>query len=154
MWTFLNNVNFPISPVELCGLLILRFTYMEGNQVASEGWQHGQSLAPDSRAVPAEQVQFPFGNHSLNPMDQPLEFTPRLSHENDLKMRSDYPDSLGSAKGTDTGVMSSLHPWTAPAAPVGSFPPVTPAFPLAPKVFVLAYMIDLLSISLKYIDIC
>lgn len=98
-----------------------------------EGQQHGYSLlAADSRSVPLEQAQFTHGNHSFDPMDQPLEFTPRFGHENNLKVKSSYPDSLGPTIGTDSvAPVSSLHAWTASVAPNVSYPPITPAFPSA-----------------------
>lgn len=108
------------------------YSSVPGKEEGSEGRQHGHSLAAAGRAF--EHAQSTYGNHALHPMDQPLEFAPRFSHENDLKMRSGYPDSSGPAKGIDTtGAMSSLHPWTAPAAPGGSYPPIAPAFPSAPQ---------------------
>ncbi|KMT07704.1 hypothetical protein BVRB_6g148260 isoform B [Beta vulgaris subsp. vulgaris] len=105
-----------------------------GQDNGSMGQQHGRSLHPaDSRSIPMDHAPFAYRNHSMNPMDQPLEFAPRFSHEIDPKMNS-YPDSSGPVRGTESvSAVSSLHAWTGPVAPGTSYPPVTPAFPLAPQ---------------------
>ncbi|XP_057529244.1 uncharacterized protein LOC130807880 isoform X1 [Amaranthus tricolor] len=95
-----------------------------------DGSQKHQTLLPaDVRSVPADHAHFAYGNHSVDPMDQPLNFASRLSHENDPKMKSGYPDSPGPVRANDAvSTVSSLHAWTTPAAPGAPYPP---AFPLA-----------------------
>ncbi|XP_074295773.1 uncharacterized protein LOC141623579 isoform X2 [Silene latifolia] len=104
-----------------------------GNEDVSRGKQHGNSLLPaDDRVMPVDHAQFAYGNHSLEPMDQPLDFASRFSHGNDPNMLSSYPDSSPLARGTySISDMSSSHSWTAPVAPSASYLPIAPAFPPA-----------------------
>ena len=120
---------------------------MEGG---SQGQQHGNSLLPDDgRSMPMNHAPFAYGNHPPDPMDQPLNFIPRFSHENDPNMNSSYPDSSGPVRGMDSvSAVSSLQPWTAQVAPGESYPPMNPAFPSAPQV--LEFTANYQSISMHY----
>lgn len=111
------------------------YSSVPGKEDGSQGQQHGHSLLhADGRSVPVDHAHFAYGNHSLDPMDQPLNFAPRFSHENDPRIKSSYPDSSGPVRGTDSvTAVSSLQPWPAPVAPGVSYPPITPVFPSAPQ---------------------
>ncbi|KNA12498.1 hypothetical protein SOVF_125290 [Spinacia oleracea] len=108
------------------------YSSVPGKEDGSQGHQHGHSLLlADGRSVPADHSQYAYGNHPPDPMDQPLSFAPRFSHENDPNMNSGYPDSSGPVRGNDSvTAVSSLHAWP-PVAPGVSYPPITPAFPSA-----------------------
>lgn len=71
------------------------------------------------------------GHHHMQPppivplADQPLEFTPRFTHENPQPQSSySYLDSAGPAREMD-------HSWTAPT----HYPPIPPVMPPGPHVF-------------------
>ncbi|KAL9241118.1 hypothetical protein vseg_015265 [Gypsophila vaccaria] len=96
-----------------------------------QGKEHGTSFLPASdRARSEDNAQFAYGNHSLHPMDQPLDFASRFSHGHDPKIS--YPDSSVLVRGTDSAAgVSSMHSWTAPVEPGAPYPPMAPAFPSA-----------------------
>lgn len=127
--------------------------FLENVAGKEDGSQGHQTLLPaDIRSVPADHAHFAYGNHSVDPMDQPLNFASRLSHENDPKMKSGYPDSPGPVRANDAvSTASSLHAWTTPVAPGAPYPP---AFPLAPQVlisFATSNYILLISLQLYWI---
>ncbi|XP_021746557.1 pre-mRNA-splicing factor CWC22 homolog isoform X1 [Chenopodium quinoa] len=109
------------------------YSSVPGKEDGSQGQQHGHPLLPaDGRSVPMDHTRFAYGNHAMDPMDQPLSFAPRYNHESDSKMQSGYPDSSGPVRGTDSfTAVPSLHAWSAPVTPGISYPPITPAFPSA-----------------------
>ncbi|KAL9246514.1 hypothetical protein vseg_020039 [Gypsophila vaccaria] len=92
----------------------------------------GNELPADGRVMAVDHPHFAYGNHSMEPINQPLEFPSRYSHDIDHTTVSSYPDSSGPPRvAGSVGDVSSMHSWTVPAAPGVSYPPIGTAFPLA-----------------------
>ncbi|GAB2297948.1 hypothetical protein Dimus_032032, partial [Dionaea muscipula] len=113
------------------------YSSVPGKGDAAWGKHHFQLPLPVvSGSLLSEPAQFAHTNQSVDPMidprDQPLEFTPRFTLDNNSKMPSMYEESAGAGRGKDSlGALPALHPWSSSGGPGVSFPSVPSTFPPA-----------------------
>ncbi|KAJ4961836.1 hypothetical protein NE237_021746 [Protea cynaroides] len=96
-----------------------------------DGQHHMQPmLRAIGRSSSAELPRFTYDNQitdaTADPSDQPLDFAPRFTRENDPHLQTGYahPDSAGHVGGVDH--IAAVHAWTPPVATGVAYPPAPP----------------------------
>lgn len=105
------------------------------NSSVHDGQQHFQPSIPPPYAYGNEPA--PVGPMT-NLADQPLDFTPRFSHDHGLRTHSGFArnDSAGSTRGIDSGV--PMPAWSS-IAPSMVYPPIPPGLASGTQVLDLFY---------------